>query len=416
MSGPREEDEEHDIEQAPVSESGLRPVVTPPIRDRVVAGGEDEYEIVETDDAGQPVGGARQQEAPLSEEAAGTRPVIEQDRPQDGERRREPKSQRNARRREGRDRMATDNAQLRQQVEELLSRFGQFEQRVTGQVEPRLIELGEREIAGREAQVDRAIAESEKAARAARTAIAMAMTSGDTEALNAALDERDQAIIRGTRLQNDKAEIARLRARAPQGREAAAGQDGDDRRAPEQRQQQQQRGPAPLPARAQRFVEDFAGRHDWYDPRNDADPDSAVVLAIDRAVAREGYDMNSQEYWDEIEARMQEKLPWHFEEAGAAPAPRDRQDGRRPANERAPASQQASARAPAVTPQRRGPPTAGAGDRPAPGTRKQVVISPPRKQAMIDSGAIASDGTILDRGKYTRTLQRYEEFDRTNPR
>jgi hypothetical protein len=59
--------------------------------------------------------------------------------------------------------------------------------------------------------------------------------------------------------------------------------------------------------------------------------------------------------------------------------------------------------------------TSGGSDRSnGSGGRTRVVLSPERKQAMVQVGAIDNSGSILNRDKYTRILKGYAEFDRIN--
>lgn len=137
---------------------------------------------------------------------------------------------------------------------------------------------------------------------------------------------------------------------------------------------------------AQQFIKD----NDWYDPTG-RDEDSAIVLAIDQAILREGFKPDSEEYWDELRDRASRRLPERFKQAGSG---------------REPTARQAQGQAPR---QQRGGPTIGSGREHAPtSTRTEVYISPERKQALIDAGVW--DDPVL-RMKY---VKRYAEYDRNN--
>ena len=396
------EDDDRDDDQP---ESGLRPVQAPLIQhDRAPAKpADEEFDIVETDDQGKPIGAiAPREEENLSEAQGGNQPVIrQQDDGQGGDRRpREPKSQRNARRRESRERTYAENQRLERENADLKARMDALEGSVKTQLEPRLLELGEGQIRQQAARVDAAIGDAATAARAARLKMATAMSSADNEMLTEALEERDKAIIRETQLRTEKGEIDKLLESAKRAPAADRRADGDGRD-----RQPVRREAAPLTTRVQQYVQDFGRDHDWYNPADVNDVDSQTVLAIDRAVANAGFDPGTQDYWDEVQDRMKEKLPWHFREDGGE----QRQDGQRrdgqPARERqqTPRDQQ-----------RRGPPTGGPSDRGNGGGRKTVTISPQRKDAMIQAGAIDNQGRVLDKPKYQRLLKSYDEFDRTN--
>src|SRR5271154_1503446 len=156
MSSAKDRDDDDDG-----AASGLSPVQTPPIRDDQQGSGQDEmFDVVETDDQGQPIGGAAQQpageEGRLSEQDAGTQPLIRQGEGQqgDGAQRREPKSQRNRRRAESRERRDTELQRVNQENSEMRQRLDALEGRMGTQVEPRLLELGEGRLRDQVARLD----------------------------------------------------------------------------------------------------------------------------------------------------------------------------------------------------------------------------------------------------------------------
>jgi hypothetical protein len=126
-----------------------------------------------------------------------------------------------------------------------------------------------------------------------------------------------------------------------------------------------------------RHAQEFLSENKWYDPQG-RDEDSAIVLAIDQSMAKDGFNPQTAEYWSELRKRAAKRLPERFgvkEEARAA----------------------------------RGGPAVGSGKEYAPATtRKEVYISPERKQALIDAGVW--DDPVL-RMKY---VKRYAEYDRSN--
>lgn len=404
MSNPGNDDDidNEEGQGAAPSESGLRPVAPPPLQRDSDA--DDEYEIVETDAAGKPINSPAS-EGRMSEAEGGQGPVIPA--AGDGEQRgqqREPKSQRNARRRESRERTYQENERLRGEMDQMRQRLDAFQ----GTATARLTELGEAQIQQQMGRLDTNIAGAEAAYRAATSKIAAAMSSADNEALVSALEERDTALVKKTQLGNEKAQVQKMLETA---RAAPASSEGGERRAPAPQpgQGQQRQAPAPLPNRVQQYVRAFQEEHDWFNPNPPPDDiDSNVALAVDRAVAAAGFNPGTPDYWAEVDDRLRERLPHLYDDVGQQPN-QQRQDGRQaqqPAPRQAQSPQQQ---------QRRGPPTGGVGDRaPAQQNRKSVTISPARKEAMISSGAIGSDGSILDKKKYSRQLASYAEFDRTN--
>jgi hypothetical protein len=124
----------------------------------------------------------------------------------------------------------------------------------------------------------------------------------------------------------------------------------------------------------------FLKENKWYDPQG-RDEDSAIVLAIDQALSKDGYDPKTEEYWAELNKRAARRLPEKF----------------------APAKAEAPDRV------SRGGPAIGSGREHAPAsTRKEIYVSPERKQALIDAG-VWDDATL--RMKY---VKRYAEYDRNN--
>lgn len=139
-------------------------------------------------------------------------------------------------------------------------------------------------------------------------------------------------------------------------------------------------------ARAQEFIDE----NPWYDV-NGGNEESSIVNAIDANLAKEGFDPATEEYWEELTERAARRLPEKFEdfveEVGEQEEP-------------TPVKKKRVAR---------GGPAVGSGKEHAPAsTRKEVYISPERKQAMMDHGVW--DDPVL-RQKY---VKRYMEWDREN--
>jgi hypothetical protein len=125
--------------------------------------------------------------------------------------------------------------------------------------------------------------------------------------------------------------------------------------------------------KAQQFLDD----NKWYDPQG-RNEESSIVLAIDQALVKDGFDPTSDEYWDELKTRAARRLPERF---GKAKLERES----------------------------RGGPALGSGREHAPSsTRTEVYISPERKQALMDAGVW--DDPVL-RMKY---VKRYSEYDKQN--
>ena len=86
--------------------------------------------------------------------------------------------------------------------------------------------------------------------------------------------------------------------------------------------QQQQTIQAPDPL-VQRFASNWMMDNPWYDP-NGRDPDSKVALTIDQAMADEGWNPKSPEYWDELDNRLAKYLPHRYSGAVESVSPSTR--------------------------------------------------------------------------------------------
>ena len=209
-------------------------------------------------------------------------------------------------------------------------------------------------------QLDAAIAQAVNEAEMAERVIAKAVEAGNGEDVAKAMRYRDQAMQRAQQLQFQKQQAA----------------------------QQRPANPA-LDDRTMRYAKEFIDENPWYDAQG-RDEDSAIVIAIDQALAKDGYNPSSEEYWSELRKRAARRLPERFGKAGKESSRTRESDTR---EERTP----------------RGGPAVGSGREHAPAsTRKEIYISPERKQALIEAGVW--DDPVL-RMKY---VKRYAEYDRMN--
>lgn len=271
---------------------------------------------------------------------------VDDDREAIRERRRQEKRERKLRQEEAKRRDKTELTFLQRRNEELERRFSQIEGK-----------MKQSEISN----IDAMIADATRRAELAEQVFAKAITAKNGEDASKAMQYRDQA----------RAAVAQL----------------TQRKAYEQSlmQQQQARQADLPPARQVEMAQEFIREHDWYDPEG-KDEDSAIVLALDAALVRQGLDPNSEEYWDELRDRVRKRLPEKFESKRNS----ERSDTGRP----------------------RGGPQIGSGrgDGGTSSGRREVYISPERKAAMIEAGVW--DDPVL-RNKY---IKRYMEYDRQNAR
>ena len=202
---------------------------------------------------------------------------------------------------------------------------------------------------------DAEIARAQQEAEMAEKVIAKAVAAGNGEDVAQALKYRDAAMQRAQQLQFQKQQASQQPPSAQQGVDDVA----------------------------MAYAKDFLKDLPWYDAQG-RDEDSAIVLAIDQALGKDGYDPRTEDYWDELRRRVQRRLPERFASNKDTPQKRE---------ERTP----------------RGGPAVGSGREHAPTTtRKEIYISPERKQALIEAGVW--DDPVL-RQKY---VKRYAEYDRNN--
>ena len=203
---------------------------------------------------------------------------------------------------------------------------------------------------------DSHIAGAAKEAEMAERVIAKAVEAGNGKDVAQAMRYRDQAMQKVQQLQFAKQQAAQQR---------PSGQQLDDM--------------------TMHYANEFIKANPWYDSQG-RDEDSAIVIAIDQSLAKDGYNPQSEEYWDELRKRAARRLPEKFKSERQTNS-RDTREERTP----------------------RGGPAVGSGREYAPAsTRKEIYLSPERKQALIDAGVW--DDPVL-RMKYAK---RYSEYDRNN--
>ena len=201
---------------------------------------------------------------------------------------------------------------------------------------------------------DNAIAKAAEEVDMAERVIAKAVEAGNGSDVAQAMRYRDQAMQKAQQLQYAKQQAAQQKPQ-PQG------QSIDDM--------------------TMHYAKEFMAENPWYDSQG-RDEDSAIVIAIDQALSKDGFNSQTEEYWDELRKRTARRLPEKFK------------------NQSQPAKEERTPR---------GGPAVGSGREHAPAsTRKEIYLSPERKQALIDAG-VWEDPVL--RMKYAK---RYSEYDRAN--
>lgn len=125
------------------------------------------------------------------------------------------------------------------------------------------------------------------------------------------------------------------------------------------------------------YAKQWIEANPWYDPAG-RDRDSALAKAIDNELASEGFNPATREYWEELTARVADAF------------------GTTAGNE-APAAPKAKRKAP--------PPTGGTREHAPASTKREIYVTPERKQAMIDAGVWD------DPAARQRYLKAYRDYD-----
>jgi hypothetical protein len=351
--------------------------------------GDQDFQIVDTDDDFRPLTGPA---APPREEIrtdADPQPRIETPRE------RQSKAQRRASQRAARERSESELQTYRDENARLRADFEALQGRVT----PRLDQIDQARLNDQLSGITREIETAATTVDQAISRASEAMAAGDAAGHAAALRDVTRFTQRGNELTTQKAQLEAQRASREHQPDTRAQPRTEQTRAQPQPQVQQND-----PIVAER-VREYAAEIPWLKTRTlpngtavGTDRDSRIMLAIDQEVAAEGYDPRDDDYWDEIDGRARESLPHRFQQ---------QQTQRRPAQQSRPQQP--------VPPQRRGPMVAGAGGGGASnGGPRQVLLSPERKNAMIQAGVLDPDGSISDKKRFNRLAAGYAEFDRVN--
>ena len=134
----------------------------------------------------------------------------------------------------------------------------------------------------------------------------------------------------------------------------------------------------------QRLAAKWMKKNSWYNPQAN-DSDSRIAKKIDELLSAQGLDPTSQDYWDELDSRLQKELPHRYNNLDD-----DESRGvRRPRNVVGSSGREASA--------------AYGGS-----NRSQFLLSPDRVRAMKEAGAWDNPE------RKARMIQNFIAFDRAN--
>jgi len=146
----------------------------------------------------------------------------------------------------------------------------------------------------------------------------------------------------------------------------------------EQAKAPKQNVPNEMSSEVQQNATRWLKKNSWYDPQA-RDTDSRIAKVIDQELASDGWDPSDSEYWEELDNRLQSRLPHRY-------------TGKSGSNTRRSAGPTASSRVASTT-----------------STNKNtIVLSPERVQAIKDSG---SWDNVEKRNKMIRA---YASYDRAN--
>jgi len=178
----------------------------------------------------------------------------------------------------------------------------------------------------------------------AESIIASATEAGNGQDVVAAMRIRDQAIVDVQQLQQAREQLAHS--------------------------QQQAQMPQVDPA-VVNYARQWMEANPWYDPQG-RDRDSAVTKAIDNELVRDGYNPTTREYWEELTSRVADAI-------GDEGEPK--------------------------TTRRRAPPTGNTRQHAPASTRKEIYVTPERKQAMMEAGVWDDP---VQRQRYLKAYQAYD--------
>ena len=198
--------------------------------------------------------------------------------------------------------------------------------------------------------IDQKIQQRLLEAQQAEQIMARAVEAGNGDDVAAALRIRDEA----------RAQAAQLMGRKQQAEQVA-----------------RQVAQPQVDPRVTNYAQQWLEANPWYNPQG-RDEDSAITKAIDNALAAEGWNPATEDYWQELTRRVSARI-----------------------GDDSPAQRQAS-------PRRKAPPTGSTREHVPSSTKNEVYVTPERKQAMIDAGVWD------DPVRRTQMLKAYQAYDRNN--
>lgn len=247
--------------------------------------------------------------------------------------------------------------QRRKRAEEMSKQELAFLRQQNEQLMQRLSAVENHALSSNEQQLIQQIEAKRREMAQAEMIMARAMEAGNGEDHMQALRIRDAAA-------NDLNQLAYAQQQVQQVRQQAAAPQGPNPQVVQLAQQWMQANP-------------------WYSPQG-GDEDSMITTMIDKQMMAEGLNPAIPGYWTELTRRVSERLSGNGGEEEEVPTKRDIQTGGR--------------KAPPVSTGREHAPVS---------TKKEIYVTPERKQAMIDAGIWD------DPAKRNRMLKAYASYDRS---
>ena len=246
----------------------------------------------------------------------------------------------------------TKRRQLQKQAKERSQRELEYLRQQNAAMEARLRAVEGNTLSQQAQTIDQQYQRALYEAQQAETIIARAVEAGNGDDVSVALRLRDEAKERAQQLGYAKQQAEQYAHQAAQ--------------------------PQADP-RVVDYAKQWLDANPWYNPQG-RDEDSAVTKAIDNALAAEGWNPSSEEYWHELTRRVASRIG-----DDGAPAARNQ-----------------------AAPRRKAPPTGTTREHAPVSTKNEVVVTAERKQAMIDAGVW--DDPVAR----TRYLKAYQAYDREN--
>ena len=200
--------------------------------------------------------------------------------------------------------------------------------------------------------IDQRIARAQADVKQAEAIIARAVEAGNGDDVATAMRLRDEAQREAQQLWQQKQQVEQVR--------------------------QQHANPGPDP-RVVNYAKEWMDANPWYDPRG-RDEDSAITKVIDNQLASEGYNPKDADYWHELTRRVASRIG--DDEAGTRQNPS----------------------------KRKAPPTGTTREHAPVSTKREIYVTPERKQAMIDAGIWD------DVPRRNQMLKAYQAYDKSSAR